>query len=242
MQTVNVHHLDLSKGDRVLDVGCSEGEGNHLQAAYEHYAVRAVGVDSSVERLRTFRTRFVQYPHRPASEHRSLHLSGANLLNLPFDCETFDAVICAEVLEHVPDYRSALEELRRVLRPGGRLALSVPRFFPEWVCWVLEEHYHSTPGGHLRIFRRTPLRREIEARGFRYLRSHSAMGLHTLFWWLTCLLWERRDRSLLLEKYNDFLVWDMMEKPWISRVLDRVLNPWIGKSRVLYFQKNRRGV
>lgn len=240
MQTVRVQQLNLSDGDRVLDVGCSEGEGNHLQAAYENHAVQAVGVDSSVARLRTFRTRFVQYPHRPASERRRLHLSGANLLNLPFRPETFDAVICAEVLEHVPDYRSALRELHRVLRPGGRLGLSVPRFFPEWVCWVLEENYHRNPGGHLRIFRRNHLRREIETMGFDCYDIHSALGLHTPFWWLSCWWWSSKDSSLLLKKYNDLLVWDLMEKPWGTRCLDGLLNPIMGKSRVFYFRKTPR--
>lgn len=237
MQTVDVSRLELSEGDHVLDVGCSEGEGNHLQAAYEQCSVHSVGVDSSVERLKTFQTRFVEYPARPPSCNRRWNLSGADLLELPFDSETFDAVICAEVLEHIPDYRGALRELKRVLRSGGHLAVSVPRFVPEWICWVLEENYHDTPGGHLRIFRYHQLCREIENLGFQYEESHSALGLHTPYWWLQCLIWDQRDSSWVLKKYNDFLVWDLMEKPPVTRILDALLNPIFGKSQVLYFSK-----
>lgn len=238
MQTVNVNRLNLPEGGRILDVGCSEGEGNHLQAAYEHLPVHAIGVDSDLERLKTFWTRFVQFATKPPSRSRRLNLTSANLLDLPFPSDTFDAVICAEVLEHIPDYRAALREIRRVLRPGGHLGLSVPRFFTEWVCWVLEDSYHRSPGGHLRIFRRQHLRTEIESMGFDCHGTHSALGLHTPYWWLSCLWWNRRNSSWLLEKYNDFLVWDLMEKPLLTRALDAVLDPLMGKSRVFYFRKS----
>lgn len=238
MQTVNVERLGLTEGDRVLDVGCSEGEGNHLQAAYEGLPVQAVGVDAQRERLHTFRERFWRFATQPPSESRRMNLTSANLLDLPFRANTFDAVICAEVLEHIPDYRSALREIDRVLRPGGCLGLSVPRFVPEWVCWVLEEGYHHAPGGHLRIFRRSRLRTEIESMGYNCYRTHSALGLHTPYWWLSCLWWDRRNSSWLLEKYNDLLVWDLMEKPLLTRGLDAVLDPIMGKSQVLYFRKS----
>ncbi len=240
MQTVNVERLGLTEGDRVLDVGCSEGEGNHLQAAYESLPLQAVGVDSNADRLKTFRTRFRRFAATPPSTMRRMNLTSANLLDLPFPARTFDAVICAEVLEHIPDYRRALREIDRVLRPGGHLGISVPRFFPEWVCWVLEEEYHDNPGGHLRIFDADHLRREIESMGFDCYGSHSALALHTPFWWLSCWWWDSKESSRLLEKYNDLLVWDLMEKPWITRGLDALLNPLVGKSRVLYFRRTVR--
>ena len=80
-----------------------------------------------------------------------------NALNLPFPDNHFTHIICSEVLEHLVDYKKALIEINRVLKPGGTLAVSVPCFFPEWVCWLLSSAYHEMPGGHLRIFREKQL-------------------------------------------------------------------------------------
>ena len=57
-----------------------------------------------------------------------------------------------EVLEHIIDYQSAVE-INRILKPQGKLAVSVPKFFPEWICWKLSLDYRNTPGGHVRIFK-----------------------------------------------------------------------------------------
>lgn len=51
----------------------------------------------------------------------------ADLTRLPFDCDVFDVAICSHVLEHVPDDRAAMSELYRVLGPGGRALLMVPK-------------------------------------------------------------------------------------------------------------------
>src|SRR5207253_2879063 len=82
-------------------------------------------------------------------------------LALPFADATFDRVIVSEVLEHVTEDAAAIAELRRVLKPGGTVAVTVPRWYPERVCWALSEEYHSNPGGHVRIYRATQLRRRL---------------------------------------------------------------------------------
>jgi SAM-dependent methyltransferase len=147
-------------------------------------------------------------------------------------------VICAEVLEHIGDYQAMLAEIRRVLKPGGVLAVSVPRFVPEWVCWRLSHAYHQVEGGHVRIFRTRALTRAVEAQGLRRFHSHSAHSLHVPYWWLKCLLWQRGDHVWPVRAYHHFLVWDLMRGPWITRLLDRLLNPLMGKSLVLYFTRN----
>ena len=82
---------------------------------------------------------------------------------MPYADETFDCVIASEILEHIPQDDAAIAELIRVLKVGGTLAVSVPRWLPEQVCWLLSDEYHSNEGGHMRIYRASELRDKIAA-------------------------------------------------------------------------------
>jgi ubiquinone/menaquinone biosynthesis C-methylase UbiE len=234
MQTIDFQRLGLSPGDRVLDLGC--GEGRHAINAYICEEVESVGVDLSPEDIATAIEKSQNFLD-PENCNKSLTLTVADALDLPFADNHFDKVICSEVLEHIPDYLGALEEVRRVLKPGGVFAASVPRFGPEWLCWALSDEYHANDGGHLRIFKAQSLRREIERLGMTYFRGHFAHALHAPFWWLKCLLWKAQESSRLIKAYHQFLVWDLMERPWLTRALERLLNPLIGKSVIMYFRK-----
>ena len=239
MQTVDYQHVPLRAGDTVLDLGC--GEGRHVISAYLEADVHAVGVDLGFEDLRTTAEKFRPFA-RPESAQRSFGLSQSNALALPFADNSFDIVICSEVLEHIGDYRSVLTEIERVLRPGGTFVASVPRAWPERICWAFSSAYHQVEGGHLRIFDAGQLRGEIESRGFSYYRRHWAHALHAPFWWLKCLFWEEQDSSRLIALYHRLLVWDLMEQPWLTRFAEKLLNPLMGKSVVMYFRKAEEGV
>ena len=139
------------------------------------------------------------------------------------------------MLEHIPDYQGALAEIRRVLKPGGIFAASVPRWFPEWVCWRLSDEYHEVEGGHVRIFTASQLRLAIEQQHMRRFARHWAHSLHVPYWWLRCLFWDAGENARLVRAYHQLLVWDLMKKPAITRLLDRLLNPLMGKSIVMYF-------
>ncbi|MBN7799041.1 methyltransferase domain-containing protein [Parahaliea mediterranea] len=234
MQTVDFAHFALQPGDAVLDLGC--GEGRHVIAAYLEGEVQSVGVDLALDDLRTTREKFQPFA-REDDSRRSFSLASATALSLPFADNSFDKVICSEVLEHIPDYRGALAEIQRVLKPGGLLCASVPRRWPEKICWALSEAYHRVPGGHLRIFRADKLCREIEALGFRGYHRHGAHALHAPFWWLRCLFWNSQDSNWLVRQYHRLLVWDLMQRPALTRYLERALNPLLGKSVVMYFRK-----
>ncbi len=156
-------------------------------------------------------------------------------MQLPFADNSFDKVICAEVLEHIPNYQAMLLEVRRVLKPGGIFAASVPRFFPEWVCWQLSDEYHEVEGGHVRIFTSKKLRNSIESLRMRRFARHWAHSLHVPYWWLRCLFWRKGEQASLVRTYHKFLVWDLMQKPALTQWLDRLLNPLMGKSVVMYF-------
>ena len=237
LTTVDFRRLHLAPGQRILDLGC--GEGRHAVTAWLTAPVQVVGLDLAAADLETAGRRARAFD--PAGDDRTLSWIRGSGLRLPFADESFDRVICAEVLEHVEDYRTMLREIRRVLKPGGVLAVSVPRFVPEWVCWQLSDGYHQVEGGHVRIFRGGALTRAIEALGLRRFHRHWAHSLHVPYWWLRCLLWGRGTGAWPVRVYHRFLVWDLTRKPWATRMLDRLLNPIMGKSLVLYFTATGAG-
>jgi SAM-dependent methyltransferase len=233
LTTVDFRRLHLQPGHRVLDLGC--GEGRHAITAWLTAPVQVVGLDIGAADLATARRRSLDFV--PPTT-RTLGWVRGSGLRLPFADATFDRVICAEVLEHVPDYPTMLSEIQRVLKPGGILAVSVPRFLPEWVCWQLSAAYHEVDGGHVRIFRTRELTEAVEARGLRRFHRHWAHSLHVPYWWLRCLFWRDGEQARVVRAYHRMLVWDLMQSPPLTRWLDRLLNPLLGKSLVLYFIRN----
>jgi len=241
LTTIDFRRLHLEPGHRVLDLGC--GEGRHAITAWLTAPVQVVGLDIGAADLATARRRSLDFnpggPGAGASSatdaSRALGWVRGSGLRLPFADATFDRIICAEVLEHVPDYHAMLREIRRVLKPGGLVAVSVPRFVPEWVCWQLSSPYHEVEGGHVRIFRTRKLTDAVEAQGLKRFHRHWAHSLHVPYWWLRCLFWRDGEQAWVVRAYHRLLVWDLMRHPPLTRWLDRLLNPVIGKSLVLYF-------
>jgi SAM-dependent methyltransferase len=156
---------------------------------------------------------------------------------LPFADGAFDCVIISEVLEHLDDDDAAIEELSRVLRPGGILAVSVPREGPEAVCWALSRQYRNSPGGHVRIYRRNKLREKLVSHGYKVYAQHFAHALHSPYWWLKCLIGTDNNEFLPVKLYHNLLVWDLMSRPRLTRWTEAALNPFIGKSVVFYAVK-----
>lgn len=237
LETINFNHIPLQPGDRLLDVGC--GEGRHTISAYLLAEIHAVGLDLNATDIATARSRLADFPLEQENEadqsKRSCTFVHGSGHSLPFPDNSFDKVVCAEVLEHIPEYTSFLREIRRVLKPGGLLAVSVPRYFPEWVCWQLSDAYHEVEGGHVRIFRASELKVAVENQRMRRYKRHWAHSLHVPYWWLRCLLWSRGENARPVAAYHRLLVWDLMQRPPLTRFLDKVLNPIMGKSVVMYF-------
>ncbi len=161
-------------------------------------------------------------------------------LDMPFDDASFDRVIAAEIFEHLPHDTAAIAELYRVLRPGGIAAITVPSWLPERVCWALSEDYHTTEGGHVRIYTRAELEAKLKAAGFEIGPHHHSHALHAPYWWIKCAVGPDNDNHPLARAYHRVLVWDILRAPRPTRLLDRLLSPVIGKSAVVYVRRPPR--
>ena len=134
----------------ILDIGC--GSGRIIQNLPD-----AIGLDVLLPKLRFLRDR-----------HR--RLVQGTVFALPFPSEHFEAIICSEVLEHIPDHPQVFQELTRVLRPGGTLILGTPDYGRR-LWWILEWIYGKVlPGAyaheHTTHYTRASLIQRMLAHGF----------------------------------------------------------------------------
>ncbi|MFE9805861.1 class I SAM-dependent methyltransferase [Streptomyces sp. NPDC005227] len=235
MLTVDFSRFPLAPGDRVLDLGC--GAGRHAFECYRRGA-QVVALDQNGEEIREVAKWFAAMKEAgEAPAGATATAMEGDALALPFPDESFDVVIISEVMEHIPDDKGVLAEMVRVLRPGGRIAITVPRYGPEKVCWSLSDAYHEVEGGHIRIYKADELLAKIREAGLRPYGSHHAHALHSPYWWLKCAFGVDNDKALPVRAYHKLLVWDIMKKPLATRVAEQALNPLIGKSFVAYATK-----
>lgn len=235
MLSVDFDRLGLEPGDRVIDMGC--GAGRHAFEMYRRGA-QVIAFDQDAEELTNVATMFgaMELEGEPPEGATATTRQG-DALALPFADGEFDRVVASEVLEHIPDDDRAISELVRVLRPGGTIAVTVPRWGPEKVCWALSDAYHEVEGGHVRIYSGDALATKLQDAGLRLVGRDHVHALHAPYWWLKCAVGVDNDKNPLVKAYHRMLVWDIMKRPLATRVAERALNPLIGKSLVLYLEK-----
>jgi SAM-dependent methyltransferase len=235
MLTVDFDRLGLRPGERVLDMGC--GAGRHAFEMYKRGA-DVIDIDQDADELATVREWFAAMKESgEVPEGAEADVKEGDALGLPFGDGEFDRIVAAEVLEHIPDDLKAISELVRVLRPGGTLAVSVPRWLPEIICWQLSDDYHNTPGGHIRIYSDKELIGKLANAGLEFEGKGYAHGLHSPYWWIKCAVGVKNDGHPLAKAYHKLLVWEIMKQPKALELAGKVLDPVIGKSLVLYFRK-----
>lgn len=237
MLTVRYDALGLCEGDRLLDLGA--GFGRHSFEAARRGA-RVVALDYSEHELKEVRNTFGAMAEAgEVTEESCRGTVRGDATKLPFTDGSFDRVIASEVFEHIHDDLGAMRELTRVLRPNGTMAVTVPRWFPEKVCWALSEEYHApfVVGGHVRIYRERDVVALMRAAGLVPGEVHHAHGIHSPYWWLRCAVGPTNDDQRLVRGYRRLLEKDIVEGWKPTRVADRVLTPLIGKSLVVYARK-----
>ncbi len=238
MLTIRFDELGMRAGDRVLDVG--SGFGRHVYECARRGA-RVVALDYAPDEV--VETRNTLAAMVTAGEITAERLTGVmrgDARRLPFPDDTFDVVITSEVLEHIQDDVTAIAEMVRVLRPGGRFAATVPAQFPETINWKLSDEYHApkAPGGHVRIYSRTELSAKLRAAGLNVDGYHRAHALHSPYWWLRCAVGPHNEDHPAVIKYRKFLEWEIVSQSRSTRLAERALAPVLGKSAVHYATKS----
>ena len=233
MLTVDFSKINLEPGVRVLDAGC--GNGRHLYEAFKKPGVDVVGLDLKSEDVTKARNMMRLMEKVGEGGDGAWGIFTGDVTKLPFSDHSSD------VLEHIPDEAGAIREITRVLKPGEILVVSVPRFLPEIVCWGLSKAYRNEEGGHIRIYRKRELIKKLEKAGLVCIDAGKAHGLHAPYWWLKCAVGLENENSRLVKMYHDFLVWDIEKRPWLTRILEKLVNPFVAKSCVLYLKKAGNG-
>ncbi len=145
-----IDRLGLSAGARVLDAGC--GSGRTLEDLAEYGTVSGIELDPQAAEF--------------AASRGCGEVKVGRLEELPWDDGSFDLITCLDVLEHIPDDRGALTELRRVCRFGGRMLLTVPAYQALWSL-------HDAANHHYRRYSRRGLRLVALEAGWQLVRLTS---------------------------------------------------------------------
>lgn len=222
---------------RLLDIGC--GAGRHSFAALRRgYQVVSADLNATLlEDVAAMAGAMFEVGEAPASA--SLSCVNLSALELPFADDSFDIVIASEVLEHIIQDEVALKEITRITKPKGTIVATVPRRWPERICWALSEEYHTEAGGHVRIYTMPDLVDKLQRQGLSLTASHHAHALHVPYWWLKCAFGVNNKEARAPRAYHRFLVRDIENPKPAVRSVERALNPIMGKSVVLYAEKPR---
>jgi SAM-dependent methyltransferase len=149
-----LERLPLPASAQVLDAGCGSGRTLEELAGYGHVS----GIELSPDAAETARRR------------GDFDVRIGRLEELPWEDGTFDLITCLDVIEHTPDDRLTLTELRRVSKPGGWLLVTVPAYQALW-------SRHDEANHHYRRYSRRTLRAPAQTAGWRVVRMTSFNSL-----------------------------------------------------------------
>lgn len=237
MLTIDYELVGIKDGEQVLDVGC--GEGRHSWQACKQSDCLVCALDIEEVNLKKAHHVLRLLDKQEESKGKWILIRG-DVLSLPFKDASFDKIVCSEVLEHIPDDHQGIRELVRVLKSDGILAVSVPSYLPEAICWKLSRDYYDHSGGHIRIYKASELISKLHQNNLHIYAVRHKHALHSFYWICRCLFGVNNEKALIPSLYHKFLVWDIKTKSKPVRLLDSLLNNFFSKSIVFYALKSQK--
>ncbi len=137
-------NLNINKGMRLLDAGC--GDGFYASTISNKNRVSAVGADIDKTKINNARK------IAESGGIKNVKFEVLDLRKLKFKKETFDKIICSDVLEHIKEDGKVINELSRVLKKGGEILFTIPLFNNHNIM-TMEEYGHVRPGYTVKSFR-----------------------------------------------------------------------------------------
>jgi len=235
IEDINFDLLNLKLESKILDLGC--GRGSILIPLWKK-GFYAVGVDINTAYL----NEILNSPNLP-DEKLIIHSPGENL---PFEPNTFDIIICREVLEHVSNPELILKEIYRVLKPNSYLCLTIPYYKTERLLNSLNPNWLSI-SGHKNVFSIRTLRDLLQEAGFSIVCITRERFFYTYFWFFHCIFRTPHDgtgrplKNYRLTKFLFFL-WNQLVRIKVSRYIVKLGNFLLPKSIYIYCQKKTEKV
>jgi SAM-dependent methyltransferase len=202
-----IDRLELPEDVQVLDAGC--GSGRELQDLSAYGEVHGVELDPDAAAY--------------AASRGLGEVQVGRVEELPWDSDTFDLITCLDVLEHVPDDRLALIELRRVCKGGGWLLATVPAYPSLWSL-------HDRANHHYRRYSRRSLREAAVAAGWELIRLTAFNSILLAPAALVRLVQRGRHPD------SDYSPELELVPPWLNGLLERPLQAearWLARGRTL---------
>ncbi|MBN2040010.1 MAG: methyltransferase domain-containing protein [Spirochaetes bacterium] len=230
MLTVNFDLLDVRPGQIALDAGC--GEGRH-SFEFVKRGAKVFSLDRDMNSLRKTRYMLSQMKNKKMFHpEASSQVHSGDALILPFNDNTFDRIICSEVMEHVNNDDLACRELTRVLKKNGRIAITVPTFISESVFGALTYEYFTSPGGHIRKYIPKNLAEIMNRNGLNIYGIDFRHSFHTLYWLIRSVAGLHLDNHPFTRAYRNFLV--RGNSSAFVQKAERFFDNFFPKSTILY--------